>query len=59
MVVSQITGTHYRPQHIIIFIMGTPQKGTPNFGKPPCIGKPMVDHVEPTEFIPPLSAHNQ
>ena len=30
-------GPQYRPQNIIILIIGTPKKGTPNFGKPPCL----------------------
>ena len=42
MVVSQNRGPQYRPQNTliliigtIILIIGTPKKGTPNFGKPP------------------------
>ena len=31
----KIGGTQYRPQYSIVLIMGTPKKGTPNFGKPP------------------------
>ena len=29
--------THYGPQNTIILIIGTPKKGTPNFGKPLCV----------------------
>ena len=28
-------GPQYRPQNTILLIMGTPKKGSPNFGKPP------------------------
>ena len=35
-VVSQNKGTPNIDPNTIILIIGTPQKGTPNFGKPPC-----------------------
>ena len=35
MVVSQIRGPQYRLPNSIVLIIGTPKKGTPNFGNPP------------------------
>ena len=35
MVVSQNRGTPIWTPNTIVLIMGTPKKGTPNFGKPP------------------------
>ena len=35
MVVPKAGRPQYRPQNTIVLIMGTPQNGTPNFGKPP------------------------
>ena len=31
----KIGGPQYRPPNTIVLIIGTPKKGTPNFGKPP------------------------
>ena len=36
LVISQ--NPQYTPQYTIILVMGTPKKGTPNFGKPPFRG---------------------
>ena len=32
---SKIRGPQYRPQNTIVLIIGTPKRGTPNFGKLP------------------------
>ena len=38
MVVSQNRGCKYRSQYVVVLIIGTSRKGTPNFGKPPNMG---------------------
>ena len=37
MLASQNEGPQYRPKNSLVLVMGTPKKGTPNLGKPPCI----------------------
>ena len=46
MVVSLNGGPQNRPQYTIILLIGTPKKGSPNFGKPPFVG------VEGLGFLP-------
>ena len=41
----KIGGPQYRPQYIIVLIMGPPKKGTPNFGKPPYCGLVPISHL--------------
>ena len=55
----KIRETQYRPQYIIILIMGNPKKGTPNFGKPPCVSKTKPEFLLQQDLTLTLALNSQ